>query len=271
MTNVQTKKELIEEFKHVKYILTSSMRTRLILVMYEGPQNLEELRKELTKPSATILHGLKELETINIVKKNQKQYQLTSNGFLLATNLVKLIDNWYSLNKNKKFWNIHDLKDIPDEILKNIYLLKDAQYINSTTSDLSNAFNSYIKLISGARKLRIILPIYSENHLKHIISLLNDNQLKQLELIVSDDIMNSIKRNSYFRKSLVNNKKVSIINIKKNLKLFLTYCDEFMSLTLFFKDGHYDDSQILISKSIESINWASKLYNSITIEANKNG
>ena len=33
-----------------------------------------------------------------------------------------------------------------------------------------------------------------------------------------------------------------------------------MSLTLFFKDGHYDDSQILIDKSQEGMKWGNLLY-----------
>ncbi len=144
MTNLQTKRELNNEFKDVKYILTSSMRAKLLLALYEIPKNLEELRNELGKPSATILHGLKELEIINLVRRAQKYYELTSNGYLLTTNMIKLIENWYSLSKNEVFWDNHDLYGIPDEIIRKIYLLKDAEYINSTTSDLSIAFNKYI-------------------------------------------------------------------------------------------------------------------------------
>ena len=75
MTNIQTKKELNKEFKDVKYILTSSMRAKLLLALYRIPKNLDELRSELKKPSATILHGLKELESINLVRKAQKYYE----------------------------------------------------------------------------------------------------------------------------------------------------------------------------------------------------
>ena len=78
MTNSNTKKQLENEFKNIKYILTSTMRTRLLLSIYEDSKNLDDLRNELNKPSATILHGLKELENINLVKKVQKYYQLTS-------------------------------------------------------------------------------------------------------------------------------------------------------------------------------------------------
>lgn len=259
MTNIQTKQELNKEFNNIKYILTSTMRSKLILTMFESPKELKDLRIALNKPSATILHGLKELENKNLIRKYQKEYQLTSNGFLLATNMVKLIENWYSINNNTSFWNNHDLRDIPDELLKNMYLLKDVEYVHSTTSDLSNAFNRYVKLISGSSELKIMMPIYSENHFNHIIKLLNKKKLKKLELIASKDILNSINSNKKFKKALVENKKVKIIQIEKNKKIFLTYSPDFMSLTLFFKDGHYDDSQILIGKTEDACKWALKL------------
>lgn len=263
MTNSKTKSELSKEFKDVKYILTSGMRTKLLLSLYEYPKNLEDLRNELVKPSATILHGLKELETINLVKKVQKHYNLTSNGYLLTTNLIKLIENWNSINKSKKFWNNHNLSDIPEEMLKNVYLLKDAEYVNSTTSNLSNAFNNYIKLISDAKRLKILLPIYSENHFEHLIKQLNENKLEHLELIVSKDILKSIEKNELLANSLLKNSKVHITTLDMNLKIFLTLSDEFMSLTLFFKDGHYDDSQILIGKDKNALKWAFNLFSII--------
>lgn len=257
------KKEITDDFGGIKYILTSGMRSKLLLAIYDGPKNLDELRNELKKPSATILHGLKELETINLIRKVQKYYELTSNGFLLTTNMVKLIENWYAINKNKLFWNSHDLDGIPDEVLKDVYLLKNAEYIASTTSDLSNAFNTYIKLISKAKKLKIILPIYSENHFKHLIKLVNGKKLKKLELVVSEEILNSIEQNEQLNRDLINNKKVEIKCVEQKLKVFLTYSEDFMSLTLFFKDGHYDDSQLLIAKDKNAIKWAKTLEKNI--------
>ena len=63
------KNELKEEYQGIKYILTSTMRTKLLLSIYNESKNLDDLRIELEKPSATILHGLKELENLNFVKK----------------------------------------------------------------------------------------------------------------------------------------------------------------------------------------------------------
>lgn len=50
MTNSNTKKQLENEFKNIKYILTSTMRTRLLLSIYEDSKNLDDLRNELNKP-----------------------------------------------------------------------------------------------------------------------------------------------------------------------------------------------------------------------------
>ena len=81
-----------------------------------------------------------------------------------------------------------------------------------------------------------------------------------MELLISEDVLKSIKENTLLRKSLLENDKVDVICVKHNLKLFLTHGDDFMSLTLFFEDGHYDDSQILIGKSEKSRNWALELF-----------
>lgn len=254
------KNELKEEYNGIKYILTSTMRTKLLLSIYKNSKNLDDLRNELNKPSATILHGLKELENLNFVKKVQKHYQLTSNGYLLTTNMIKLIDNWYATNRNEKFWNTHDLTTIPKENLKNIYLLKNANCISSTTSNLSKAYNSYTELIANSNELKIILPIFSENHLMQIVQLIEKQTLHKLELIINQDILPLIHRNPLFKKWLINNENVEIICLKNPLKTFLTMNDNFMSLTLFFKDGHYDDSQILIDKTQDGLKWGNLLY-----------
>ena len=260
MNQKQTKREIDEKFRNVKHILTSTMRTKLILAIYDHPKNLDDLRQEINKPSASILHGLKELEIIQLVQKNNKEYQLTSNGYILATNMIKLIDNWYAINQNKTFWNLHNLDDIPDDLLKKIYLLKDVDHVTSTTSDLSNAFNKYIKLISHSKNLKIIMPIYSENHFDQIIKNLSSKSTKHLDLIISKEIFNTLKRRRRFRTGILRNEKVNVICVEQDLKIFLTYSDKFMALTLFFKDGHYDDSQIIIGKNKNAILWASELY-----------
>lgn len=250
-----------EEFKEMRYILTSTMRTKLIISLFDKTKNIQELRNELDKPSATILHGLKELENLSYVKKLNKYYSLTSNGHILAVNLIKLIENWYSIKINKLFWDSHDLTGIPEKEIQNIYKLKNAECITSTTTDLSKALTSYIELISEADNLNIILPVFSEIHVDKIIDLIENNSLKDVEIITTDDIINSIEDNSKYKNSFLNNKSVNIYVLENKLNIFLSMSNDFLSLTLFFNDGHYDDSQILIDRTKEGLDWGSELFN----------
>ncbi|MBR0271196.1 MAG: DUF1724 domain-containing protein [Methanobrevibacter sp.] len=249
------------EFKNVKYLLTSSMRTLILVVLYNNNKTLNEIRDELQKPSATILHGLKELEENNLIKKDKKEYSLTSNGYLLSTNIIKLINNWYSIETHKDFWNSHDLSGIPEEYLNKLYLLKDAELVSSTTSDLSNAFNTYIQLLRTSASIKMILPIYSENHFKYIIKLLKSDSIQHLTILINKKILRTMRKSRYLKKTILKNRKVTVLDMDRNPKIFLTYSEEFMTLTLFFKDKHYDDSQMIVDRSENSIRWAKGLFN----------
>ncbi|MDO5848859.1 MAG: DUF1724 domain-containing protein [Methanobrevibacter sp.] len=248
------------EYKDLKYILTSTMRTKLIISIYEKSKNLDDLRNELGKPSATILHGLKELENANYVKKLNKYYSLTSNGYLLAVNLIKLIENWYSVDVNKVFWNNHSLDYLPEEAMKNLYRLKNAECITSTNKDLSQALGEYIKLISDCEELKIILPIFSEIHLDKIIEISRNGKARNIEIITTNKIADSIKSNPIYSNALKENKHIGISILNKKTNIYLTVSEKFVSLNLFFKDGHFDDSQLLVDKTKEGINWGNELF-----------
>ncbi|MDL2247013.1 DUF1724 domain-containing protein [Methanobrevibacter sp. OttesenSCG-928-K11] len=254
-----------KEYQEIKYILTSSMRTKLIISIFEGSKNLENLRQELKKPSATILHGLKELENLNFVKKKNKFYSLSSNGYLLAVNMIKLIENWYSIDKNMIFWKNHYIGCIPEESLKNLYQLKDAKCIISENNDLSKPFKEYVNLIRNSENLKLILPIFSEIHLENIFNLLKNKNLEKIEIITNSEILESLE-SSKFKKYLKNNEKVEFIIIDKNLKIFLTCSNKFVSLSLFLSDGYYDDSQILIDESEIGIEWGLEIFNKYKYE-----
>lgn len=249
------------EYKDMKFILTSTMRTKLIISIYDKSKNLEDLRNELKKPSATILHGLKELENLNYIKKLNKYYSLTSSGYLLAVNMIKLIENWYSIDANKAFWNSHSLNGLPEKSLKNLYQLKDAKCINSSNKDLSKAYTTYVNLISECDNLKIVLPIFSENHINKLIELVKEGNVKNLEIITTPEIMNSIKLKNRYKNALKKYKNIKILILNKLLDVYLTVSERFVCLNLFFKDGHYDDSQILIDQTKEGVNWGINLFN----------
>ena len=255
-----------EIFINIKHILTSTLRTRLLICLFSGKKDLKSLRNDLGKPSTSILHGIKELDKLNLIKKEKKSYGLSSNGTMLAMNIIKLIQNIYSINNNSHF-----IKDIPYESLKKIHLIQNAKSIRSSENDLAKTSKEYISLVSKSKDIKVLLPIFSSIHLDALLKSLNDGS--NLELIASKNILEFIRDNGYGEKfssfvkdnNMNNNKNnknnsLKIWELSKEFKLFLSSCNNFLSLGLFSDDGYYDDSIMLLDNTKEGINWGLEVF-----------
>ena len=150
------------DFLTVRFLLASKMRPLLLLLLSDKEYDLNDFREELNKPSASILHGLKELERINLIKKNFKKYSLSSKGVLCSASLKKLFKDLYIFEINRDFWLNHSIESIPIESFKNTYLLKDSVFVESDEHNLSKSFTQYLELLSNCGNMEIILPIFLE-------------------------------------------------------------------------------------------------------------
>ncbi|MCL2115587.1 MAG: DUF1724 domain-containing protein [Methanobrevibacter sp.] len=253
-----------DEFNYVKHILNSTLKTKLLLSLYDNKKKLAALRDDLKKPSPTILHGIKELEKNSLIYKFDKYYCLSSTGYIFVVNLLKLIQKWYSIEHNIDYWENQDISAIPPQYLKEIDIFKNPEYILSDENDLIKPLKKYLNLIAKPNRLKIVLPVFSKAHLDAIIHKLDNNC--NVELIIDENIFESINSKGYRKKLFKNpnnNKKrnnLKVWKVKENLKLFLTVSEDFVSLSLFLKDGSYNDSNILLDTTYEAIDWGLKIF-----------
>lgn len=248
-----------DDFITVRFLLASKMRSLLLLLLLNSQCDLNDFREELDKPSASILHGLKELERINLIEKNFKNYSLSTKGVLCAASLKKIFQDLYIFQINRDFWQNHSIDSIPADSFKKSYLLKDSVFVESDEHNLSKSFNKYLDLISTCGDMKIILPIFLEEHLEIILENLENGD--NLLLITNEEVLSSLKESIYYEDLVDFSKKgqVSIRKVDYDLKIFLTICDDFMSLSLFYKDGLYDNSCFILNEHKEGIEWANFL------------
>lgn len=248
------------DFLAVRFLLASKIRPKLLLLLHNSNNDLNGFRMNLDKPSASILHGLKELESANLIKKDFKYYSLTSKGILCATSLEKLFEDLYIFQSNKDFWLNHSIESIPPESFKNAYLLKDSVFIESDEQNLSKSRMKILDLLSRCKDMKIILPIFIDEHLELILENLENGN--NLVLITNEQVLSSLKKSHYYDELLDYSKKgqVSIRKVDDDLKLFLTTCDNGMALNLFFIDGFFDNSCCIFNENTDGIKWANFLF-----------
>ncbi|SFL34728.1 Predicted transcriptional regulator, contains HTH domain [Methanobrevibacter olleyae] len=269
MIKKESSAEKYDNFINVRFLLVSEMRPRLLLMLLGSNNNLNTLRKELGKPSASVLHGLNELESLNLIKKNFKNYSLSSKGVLYALALKKLFRDLYIFKTHVDFWKSHSIESIPVEYFKSSYLLKDSVFVESDEEDLSRSLNKTLKLLSSCEDMKIILPIFLEDHLEIILeNLERDNSLI---LITTDEVLKSLKESNYYEKlhKFSKNNQLTIRKVEYELKIFLTVCDNAMALNLFFIDGLFDNSCVIFNEKAEGVDWANQLFKFYLKRSNK--
>lgn len=249
------------DFLVVRFLLASKIRPKLLLLLSKSNYDLNDFRKDLDKPSASILHGLKELESANLIKRNFKYYSLSSKGVLCSASIEKLFEDLYIFQNNKEFWLNHSIESIPPESFKNAYLIKDSVFVESDEQNLSKNLMTYLDLLSESNDMKIILPILLDEYMDIILE--NLEKGNSLVLITNDRVLYSLKQSDYYDKlvDFSKKRKVAIRKVDDDLKLFLTACDNGMALNLFFIDDFFDNSCCIYNESSDGIKWANFLFN----------
>lgn len=250
------------DFEELRFVLNSKMRTNIMILLFYSEEDLDSLKAILDKPSSTLLHTLHELILIELVKKVGKVYYLSPRGHIFSLVMHKFISNLYFITNGKNFLQNHSIKSIPDSLLKDSYLLINGEYVVSDDLDLSKPLNEYLKIIEGSRELNIVLPIFSQIHLDAILAAIKSKESNKLNLITSNTILKSIKKSGYMRKFalLSKDQDISIWKYNGDLDAFLTFGKKFTTLSLFFNDGHFDDSVLFVEKTAAGRIWSKKFF-----------
>ena len=111
--------------------------------------------------------------------------------------------------------------------------------------------------------MRAIFPYIHPEYPKLIESILENDGT--VELIVPKGIFNELmfRINGNVRREAIRNKKLNVYSFKDDLNLYLTICDDNMSLGLFKNDGSFDQNRVLVSNDRQSYIWAEELFNHV--------
>jgi predicted transcriptional regulator len=95
--------ELYEEVKDdIKFISSSTVRTKIIISLTQGTTKLKDLKDEIEVDSSTILHAMKKLEDKNLIYKKRDEYFISQTGIICGFKLIDLINLLYEIKMDKE-------------------------------------------------------------------------------------------------------------------------------------------------------------------------
>ncbi|MBU4534590.1 MAG: DUF1724 domain-containing protein [Euryarchaeota archaeon] len=252
---------LIEEMHdEINFLVSSHVKIKIMLSLRENPKKLGKIREETSISSSTIIHSINQLDKRKFVTKISDTYSLTSKGKLISSKIVMMLKNCAVVKKHENFFASHSIEDFPKTLSVKIGQLNNSILIESTKSNISKPFTTYSELLKDAEDISVVLPVFFSRHMDFIKEVLDNGG--NVSLILRYDILESLLEHINIEKTteLIKKGKLNIRTINDEIPVAFLVNDHVLTLGLFFHDGSYDVSKLLLSHDKEAINWGKELF-----------
>ncbi|MEG3225096.1 MAG: transcriptional regulator [Methanobacteriales archaeon Met13] len=253
--------ELYEQVKDdVKFFIASDVRAKILISLKYGSKNLAYLRKDIHLSSSTILHGMSQLETKQLIFRESGNYSLSQKGEIAADKLIDLVKSVYSLNKFESLFLHHDISAIPTNITRDIGCLESSLIIKATETDIMKPQDVRSALISKSKNIKHLSSVFDVSTTQIFLNTLENGG--NVHLVLTEGIMEKLfeKVPKKVLQKWLKKGSLKLWKLEGDVKISLTTGDNFMAMGLFSTNGAYDLNVALISQEEDALYWGNCLY-----------
>ena len=246
--------------KNIQFFAKSEIGLKILSELRQEALTIQDLVKRTGITYSSVSSNLNKLQKSEHVEKVGNLYYLRPLSTFYFNTLMDFKTSVEMVADFNDLWAKHNINQLSLESIQNINDLKNSKLIEATPVDIFKTHNTIKKHIIQSKNLKAIFP-----HLHPEYPGLIENILKKggnVELILPKNIFKEtvFNVNESLRKKAIKTGRLKVYATNNDLRLYLTICDESMSLGLFKTDGSFDQNRILISKDKKAHGWAEELY-----------
>lgn len=238
----------------------SEKRKNLLLLLMEGPRDIDQIKTSLNVTSKAMMPQVKILKKQElIIQQNNGVYELSEIGRLIVENMLPLINTMDVIEENRKYWTGRDLSVIPEALFKRLGEIGQFMLIEP---DMNHLFDLPREFTENLKKSGHILTIISYYHPLYpaLYAELAKSGVK-MSMVLTESVFE--RMNSDCKPELkvildAENVEVEICGENNRLPT-IAVTDRFMYLCLFDKQGKYDH-RTLMSFDSTALLWAEELF-----------
>jgi len=229
----------------VDLLFLSEKRKNILLLLMEGPKNIETIREILKANATSVQPQLKKLKEQHLVTQEEDLYVLTDIGRIVVEKMKPLLDTLDLLEGNADYWANRDMTAIPPELLRRINELGQC---TTTEPDIDRMFELIPLLVENmkkAKRVRALLSYFHPLFPAHYLDLARKGI--KVSLFIPEPIMRrwvgDYRAETEEFLSLGN---VELFTVKENNKVpSLMVADNFMAMALFPKSAVFDRKYVM--------------------------
>lgn len=249
--------------EELQFLAQSEIRLKILDELNKKPNNARGLVKQTKINYSSVSSNLNKLEKRKHIKKIKNKYCVNPMTEIYFKTLLEFKKSIELIQNYDSFWDKHNINRLTLDSIRNINDLTDSKLIETTPLDIYKTHNTIKKQLVESDNVKAIFPYMHPEYPKIIEKILENEGT--IELIIPKSIFKGILTSidADIRKKSIKNEKLKVHIIDDDLDLYLTICDETMSLGLFKNDGSFDQNRILISNTQKSHDWAEELFQNI--------
>ena len=236
-------------FEDVKFATNSAIRLKILATLYEKPQNMKELTETTSLSYSSISSNMHVLELRDFIYRQHNKYFLTNSARLRIENIMEFNRVVMLINEFFNILDHHVVGMIPTESVAELYLLGNANLMESSGVDAYRTYNFIDRCLSMASDVKCVLPFYYEPFFNSLEDLVSKD--RDVELFVPFDVFEIIEDETKIK---------NVTYVDEDNVFLLIVTNQVMILGLFMENGFFDKNRLIASKNPDSLLWANNLF-----------
>ena len=247
----------------IRFLAKSEIRLKILSELHDEPDNVRGLVKKTKITYSSVASNIAKLEKGNHITRIKNKYYISPMTEIYYNTLMDFKTSLDLISDFDAFWDKHNLNELSIDSIRNIGDLKNSQLVETTPLDIYKTHNTTKTQLMKSKSVKAIFPYLHPDYPNLIEKILKNNGTVELIIprsiyqVIMSNINNQVRKNAY------KNRKLVAYPVKEDIKLYLTICDESMSLGLFKNDDSFDQNRILISNDSQAQKWAEELFETI--------
>ncbi|WP_406661995.1 winged helix-turn-helix domain-containing protein [Methanolobus sp. ZRKC3] len=239
-------------------IFLSEKRKGLLLLLMEGPKDIDEIKEVLDVNSSAMLPQIKKLKKLDLIAYNEGFYSLTDAAWILVKKIKPLLDTIEVFENNYEYWMSRNLSSIPEQFLDRLGELEKCKL---KVPDMIYLFEPPKEFNESLTKSTSIKTLASFFHPQcpHNYAQLAKRGVS-ITLILTKAVFDRMKQDSEkYLRILLESEKSELFIIEEDIQLgSISITDDIFMIALFNKEMMLDHLK-LISYEDQALQWGDDL------------
>ncbi|MDA0525520.1 helix-turn-helix transcriptional regulator [Methanococcoides alaskense] len=240
-------------------IWLSEKRTNLLLLLMEGPRDIEQIKVSLNVTSRGMMPQIKKLKEKGLIVEEDETYRLSNTGRLIVRNMLPLINTLRMINENRSYWEQHDINILPPHLFRGLHNLGNYLLLEPDLNYTFEIPKEFTENLLRSKEIMSIISFFRPEYPKFYSQLAE--KADSLTLLLSRSVFKRMEKNCA--------SELEFLLSSESTRLYLyegegrppaiDVSDWFMYVSFFNEQGRYDHRDIM-SFDETALKWGKELF-----------